>query len=91
MTALGILFLVLQVGGFIGGAIFGGRASDKLAKANRWYPLILAGVIIAGLLVYMFATGGVIPNEWVRAIGFTAIAFAGGLVVRARSRIIDES
>jgi hypothetical protein len=88
MPTIGLLFLVLQVGGFVAGAVYGGRVSDKLAQINRWYPLIVAGIIMALFAVCMVVSGGVIANEWVRAIAFTVIAFAGGLVVRARNRIV---
>lgn len=88
MTAIGVLFVILQLAGFIGGAIAGGRAYDSLHATNRGLPFIVAGVILVAVGGYIVLTGGAIPNEWMRAVGFTLIAFAGGLAVRARNSVM---
>ena len=88
MTAIAILIGVLQFVAFIAAALVGGRVSDLIGDSNRWFTLILAGVIFVAVGSYMVTSDGVIPNEWVRAIGFGAIGFAGGLVIRIRNRIM---
>jgi|GEM_PF-2619740 len=86
---LQILGLILQVAGFVFLCRVGGRLSDSLAKRSQWAPLLVAGPIIAAMLVVALVVQPHLTFV-VQTFGLWLVAFAGGLVARAQQRSRGE-
>ncbi len=83
MSLLAVLFAILTLVGFCGGAVFGGRIGRMMIKEYKWTPMVTAGVILVGMGVIAVMTGGQV-SEPIRAVLATVLGFAGGLVVVSR-------
>lgn len=86
-SALPILVVILQIAGFVGFCILGGRLSTRLARArSEWIPLIAGFVVIGLACLVLYLAGqplGVVPQT----AAVFLIAFGGGLVASVRERL----
>lgn len=91
MTLLSVLSAILIGAGFFVGAFVGCRVMLTIIKEHRWGTFIVTCLILAGIGVVAFITGGDM-SEPVRAVLFRAVlavflGFAGGLVYAIRENI----
>jgi hypothetical protein len=80
-----ILGVFLQVAGFVILCRVGGNLSDRLSTFSKWAPLAVACPLIIAMAVVALVFHPAITFP-VQTAGLWLIAFAGGLVARAKQR-----
>jgi hypothetical protein len=88
-TLLIFLGVIVELSGFIVLARIGARLSDRLYDRSKWATIAVSGSLVAIPFTIALVFG---PNLTFveQAINWGLIAFAGGILVRARQRFIDN-
>jgi hypothetical protein len=83
-----ILGVLLQVAGFVVLCRVGGRLSDRLSARSKWAPLAVAGPLLIAMAAVALVVHPALTFP-VQTAGLWLIAFAGGIVARAKQREED--